>query len=236
MPALVGAGGICAGAGLLSWAAVAPSAQVFGRTVRRTGDDSTIALTFDDGPNPAITPALLDLLDVHDVSATFFQIGIHIRRYPALVREVLRRGHTIGNHTDTHPRLTFLPADHILRELAACAVAFEEATGAVTGWMRPPYGFRGPQLTGALRRLRPSARVVMWSISGRDWRPQPAERVMNRLQRVKGGDIVLLHDGDHRSLEGNRSHTVAALEYWIPRWKQAGLKMLSLDKLSTKES
>jgi peptidoglycan/xylan/chitin deacetylase (PgdA/CDA1 family) len=76
----------------------------------------------------------------------------------------------------------------------------------------------------------------MWSISGRDWRPQPAERVMNRLQRVKGGDIVLLHDGDHRSLEGNRSHTVAALEYWIPRWKQAGLKMLSLDKLSTKES
>jgi peptidoglycan/xylan/chitin deacetylase (PgdA/CDA1 family) len=236
MPALVGAGGLCAGAGLLSWAAVAPSAQVFGRTLRNTGDPSTIALTFDDGPNPSVTPALLDLLDAHNASATFFQIGIHIRRFPALVNEVLRRGHTIGNHTDTHPRLTFLPSDQIQHELAACADAFQSATGATIRWMRPPFGYRGPQLTRALRQHNPSVRVVMWSVSGRDWRPQPAERIMNRLQRVKGGDIVLLHDGDHRSLEGNRSQTVTALEYWLPRWNKAGYKLLSLDKLLERES
>ena len=236
MPALVGAGGLCAGAGLFSWAAVAPSAQVFGRTLRNTGNASTIALTFDDGPNPAVTPALLDLLDAHGASATFFQIGIHIRSFPELVREVLRRGHTIGNHTDTHPRLTFLPSDQIQHELSACAVAFQDATGVATPWMRPPFGFRGPQLTRALRQLNPASRVVMWSISGRDWRTQPAERVINRLQRVKGGDIVLLHDGDHRSQEGNRRHTITALEHWLPRWKDAGYKLLSLDKLPKKES
>jgi peptidoglycan/xylan/chitin deacetylase (PgdA/CDA1 family) len=236
MPALLGAGGLCAGAGLFSWAAVAPSAQVFGRTLRSTGDASTIALTFDDGPNPTVTPALLDLLDAHGASATFFQIGIHIRTFPALVREVLRRGHTIGNHTYTHPRLTFLSPDHIQHELGTCAAALQDVTGAPTPWMRPPFGFRGPQLNRALRQLNPATRVVMWSVSGSDWRPQPAERVMNRLQRVKGGDIVLLHDGDHRLPEADRSHTIVALKYWLPRWQQAGYKLLSLDKLPKKES
>ncbi len=76
----------------------------------------------------------------------------------------------------------------------------------------------------------------MWSASGWDWKPQPPARLINRLRRVKGGDIVLLHDGDHRSPNGDRSHTIAALEYWLPRWKEAGLKLISLDHLTGKSS
>src|ERR1700722_9302310 len=99
LPVLLAAGGACATGAVFSWASVAPSAQLFGPTVRRIKDASTVALTFDDGPNPAITPALLQLLDKHGVHATFFQIGKYVRFHPAIAREVTDRGHTIGNHT-----------------------------------------------------------------------------------------------------------------------------------------
>ncbi len=96
--------------------------------------------------------------------------------------------------------------------------------------MRPPFGFRGPQLDRVIRR-RGDLGVVMWSVWARDWKAQPPEPVIKRLRRVRGGDIVLLHDGDHRVLEGDRRHTVAALEYWLPRWKDAGIRFVSLDEL-----
>src|ERR1700730_3987954 len=105
---LLVSGGACAAGEIFAWAAAAPSAQLFGPTIRHTGDASSIALTFDDGPNPAITPALLDLLDGHNARATFFLIGRHVRASPGLAREIAKRGHTVGNHTDTHPALTFL--------------------------------------------------------------------------------------------------------------------------------
>jgi peptidoglycan/xylan/chitin deacetylase (PgdA/CDA1 family) len=227
---LITAGGGCAAAGTYSWASCVPSAQLFGRTIRRTGNPETVALTFDDGPNPAVTPALLDLLDQHSVRATFFLIGAHVRACPELAREVSSRGHTIGNHTDTHPALPFLSAQKIREELARCDEAIESATGRVPRWMRPPYGFRSPLLNGVVRSRR-GAGVVMWSRLAHDWNPQPAEHVTRRLQHVRGGDIVLLHDGDHRAPGGDRRHTVQALQKWIPRWKDAGLRMVTLDEV-----
>jgi peptidoglycan-N-acetylglucosamine deacetylase len=223
-------GGGCAAAGTYSWASCVPSAQLFGRTVRKTGDPRTIALTFDDGPNPAVTPALLDLLDQHSVRATFFLIGSHVRAYPELAREVSSRGHIVGNHTDTHPALPFLSAQRIREELARCDEAIDSAIGRRPRWMRPPYGFRSPFLNGIVQN-RKGAGVVMWSRLARDWKPQPAEDVTRRLQRVGGGDIVLLHDGDHRVPDGDRRHTVEALRNWIPRWKDAGLLMVTLDEV-----
>jgi peptidoglycan/xylan/chitin deacetylase (PgdA/CDA1 family) len=200
--------------------------------MRHTNDAGTIALTFDDGPNPAATPRILDLLDKHDAVATFFQIGQRVRQFPAICKDILRRGHALGNHTDSHPRLVFLSSETIVQELERCAAAFESATGAGTHWMRPPYGYRGPQLERALRKRKWQIQVVMWSLSGWDWKPQPSERLINRLRRVKGGDIVLLHDGDHRRVDGDRGHTIGALEYWLPRWKEAGLRLTSLDQLA----
>jgi peptidoglycan-N-acetylglucosamine deacetylase len=229
LPALLATAGACSAAGVFSWAAVAPSSQLFGPTIRRTGDGSAMALTFDDGPNPAVTPSLLNLLDRHNVRATFFLIGRHVRAFPAVAKEVAERGHTIGNHTDTHPALTFLSTRRIAEELSRCDDAIEAATGRKPRWMRPPFGFRGPQLGGIVRRR--GAGVVMWSAMAWDWKPQPAEPVIRRLRRARGGDIVLLHDGDHRVLQGDRRHTVAALEHWLPQWQDAGVRLVSLDEI-----
>jgi peptidoglycan-N-acetylglucosamine deacetylase len=231
LPVLLGATGFCAGGGVFSWAAVAPSAQLFGPTIRRTGDPSVIALTFDDGPNPAVTPHLLDLLERHAATSTFFLIGERVRAFPALANEILRRGHTVGNHTDTHRRLVFLSTRGIADQLTRCAEALTNAIGLRTRWMRPPFGYRGPQLESALRKQAPDSRVVMWSASARDWNAQPSRNVVRRLGSVRGGDIVLLHDGDHRNPSAGRTHTLDALEYWLPRWKDGGLRLLGLNDL-----
>jgi len=220
----------CAAAGTLAWAAAAPSSQLFGPTIRHTGDPSTIALTFDDGPNPAVTPSLLKLLAHHSVRSTFFLIGAHVEKARDLAKEIAVQGHTVGNHTQTHPSLIFHSASYISGEIRRCDDAIEAATGKKPRWMRPPFGFRSPLLSGIVRQ-RDGAGVVMWSALAHDWKPQEPEPVIRRLRRVRGGDIVLLHDGDHRILEGDRRHTVAALEYWLPRWKDAGLRFVTLDEI-----
>ncbi|MGB6199426.1 MAG: hypothetical protein WBF35_07755, partial [Candidatus Acidiferrales bacterium] len=93
-----------------------------------------------------------------------------------------------------------------------------------------PYGFRGPQLRGAVRRAG-LAGVAMWSLTCYDWKPQPAARLIARLGRLRGGDIALLHDGDHRALGGDRAHVVTALEYWLPRWRDQGLEFVTIDQV-----
>jgi peptidoglycan/xylan/chitin deacetylase (PgdA/CDA1 family) len=227
---LLAGGGGAAVAGAFAWAAVAPSSQIFGSTVRHTGDASAVALTFDDGPNPAATPPVLDLLARYDAHATFFQIGGRVRAFPVLAKEVARQGHSLGNHTETHPRLTFASPGRIRHELTRCDEALAAAAGQAIHWVRPPYGYRGPQLDPAIRAWNPNARVVMWSRSARDWKASSPERIIRRLHGVRGGDIVLLHDGDHRTPEGDRRHTVAALAYWLPRWKDAGMRFVSMDE------
>jgi len=234
LPALAVAGGLGAATGILAWGAVAPSSQFFGPTITHTGNPSALALTFDDGPNPAVTPALLELLDRYQARATFFLIGRRVRAVPALAQEIAVRGHAIGNHTDTHPALTFCSERRIEEELTRCDRAIEAATACKPCWMRPPFGFRGPQLARVVRR-RGGSQVAMWSAWAHDWKPQPAGPVIQRLRHARGGDIVLLHDGDHRVLEGDRRHTVAALEHWLPRWRDAGLRFVSLDELKEQD-
>jgi peptidoglycan-N-acetylglucosamine deacetylase len=229
-PAWLAAGGVCAAGGIFAWAVVAPSSQIFGPTVRRLSDPSAIALTFDDGPNPAITPKLLDVLDRYEAKASFFLIGRHVRAFPELAKEIAERGHTIGNHTETHSRLTFLSRGRIAEEIDLCDEAIFEAIGRRSGWMRPPYGYRSPLLNGIIQR-RVGGRVVMWTAMAWDWKPQAAERVIKHLRGVRGGDIVLLHDGDHRKASGDRRHTLEAVEYWLPRWKDAGLSCVGLDEI-----
>ncbi len=223
------AGGVCAASGMLAWGAVAPSSQLFGRTVRRLADPSAIAITFDDGPNPSVTPQLLDLLERHKVKATFFLIGKYVRAAPALADEIVERGHAIGNHTETHPRLTFLSSQGIEQELSRCDDAILSATQKKPRWMRPPYGYRSPFLDEIVRS-RGGAGVAMWRVSAADWKTNSPQPLIRRLQRVQGGDVVLLHDGDHRMLEGDRQHVLRALEYWLPRWQDTGMRFANLDE------
>lgn len=230
---IVASGGAAAAAGTIAWGAVAPSSQLFGPTVRRTTDARQVALTFDDGPNPAVTPRLLDLFDRHSVRATFFLIGKFVRACPDLVKEVSARGHAIGNHTETHANLFLQSRTGIRDELARCQEAIAAAVrGEPPRWMRPPYGYRNPMLEGEARRV--GLRVAMWSKICHDWKPQPPQRLIERLASVArtargSGDIVLLHDGDHHALGADREHVVRALEHWLPRWRDAGMEFVTMN-------
>ena len=224
-----------ASAGIAAWGAVVPSSQLFGPTLRHTSASRRIALTFDDGPNPAVTPQLLELLERYSARATFFLIGKFARSCPELVREISARGHLLGNHTDTHPNLFFQSPEGIRRELGRCQDAIASASRLQPpSWMRPPYGYRSPWLRGEIQRAGIRG-VVMWSKICWDWKPQPPTRLIDKLSSVARpgrlhGDIVVLHDGDHRALGGERLHVLAALEHWLPRWRDAGMEFVTIDR------
>jgi peptidoglycan/xylan/chitin deacetylase (PgdA/CDA1 family) len=190
-------------------------------------------------------------------------VGRFARACPELVREIADRGHSIGNHTETHANLAFLPPGRIAQELRACQESIrsalrpsdQDAQDALPILMRPPFGCRGPQLWSAIRRVGLRG-VAMWSLKCYDWKPQPAARLIERLGRVAersrlaaaavtekksdhggegrghhGGQIVLLHDGDARRLGADRRHVLAALEFWLPRWRDAGFEFVTMNSL-----
>jgi peptidoglycan/xylan/chitin deacetylase (PgdA/CDA1 family) len=231
---------IAACAGLVAYGAVYPRAQIFGRTICRTNSARKLAITFDDGPNPAMTPQLLDLLERYDAQATFFVIGRYTRECAELVRETAQRGHLVANHTLTHPNLFWRTPAAICGEMRQTQDAIAAATGSETKWFRPPYGFRNPWVVKTAAQL--GMRTVMWSMIPGDWTPQPAERLIGKLRRVgehaqknialasAAGDILCLHDGGHRALNADRTHTLKALAYWLPRWREAGLEFVTIEE------
>ena len=228
-------------AGLVAYGAVHPRSQLFGPTIRYAASPKQLAITFDDGPNPAITPRLLDLLERHEARATFFLIGKFVRENGGLVREIAARGHAIGNHTETHPNLFWLGAARLREELARCQEAISSATGQAPAMMRPPYGIRNPLVASAARAAGIGS-VVMWTLIPGDWLPKPSEWLIERMRPVAaraeqarrgapaqpGGDILCLHDGDHSRPNGDRERTLASLEYWLPRWSDLGLEFVTI--------
>ena len=226
-----------AGVGLALWGAASPASQLFGPTLRRLpagGAPNRIALTFDDGPNPAITPKLLALLERYNARATFFVVGKFVRSCPEIIREIDARGHLLANHTDTHPHLALHSGSQNKIELQRCEDSVAEALAAGSGhaklmkWMRPPFGFRGPQLYGAMREVGING-VAMWSKLCYDWKPQPGENIVRRLAKVGAGDIVLMHDGDFQALNADRQHVLFGLEHWLPRWRDAGMEFVTIE-------
>jgi peptidoglycan/xylan/chitin deacetylase (PgdA/CDA1 family) len=237
--------GIAAGlAGVTAYGAVDPRAQLFGHTTWHTDKPQKLAITFDDGPNPAITPKLLDLLDRHKAKATFFVVGKYVREAPSLAKEIAVRGHLVGNHTESHPNLFFCGPAETRSELLRCSEAIGNATWEEPKWFRPPFGFRSPWLGSIALQYR--MRMVMWTLIPGDWLVKPAEWLIRRMQPVaahvqveKGrqpaeGDILCLHDGDYARPNGDRTHTLAALEYWLPRWRDLGLEFVTIGQSSGK--
>ncbi|HTY93506.1 MAG TPA: polysaccharide deacetylase family protein [Steroidobacteraceae bacterium] len=157
--------------------------------------DDRVALTIDDGPDPAVTPAVLDLLASHGAHATFFCIGERVARHPELARRITREGHEIGNHT-AHHRHTFAlsgPAS-IHREIAAAQASILTACQVAPRYFRAPAGLRNPFLQPALSELR--LELASWTRRGFDTVNANGEVVLRRLTRnLEGGDILLLHDG-----------------------------------------
>ncbi|MDP9038116.1 MAG: polysaccharide deacetylase family protein [Acidobacteriota bacterium] len=203
------------GAGVLAYASQWPASQLFGRTLIAGGDGREIALTYDDGPNPAATPLLLEVLARDNVRATFFMIGDFVRREPGLARDVAGAGHLIANHTLSHPRLSTLSAPRVREELAGCSAVLEDVLGVAVRFFRPPFGARRPYVLRAAREL--GLTPVMWNVTGFDWEPIGEERIFSNLARAitrnqcRGvGSNLLLHDGGHVDLNAPRRATVEA--------------------------
>jgi peptidoglycan-N-acetylglucosamine deacetylase len=231
MMELIGAGTVAAAgvSGLAGYAVRGRSSSFFGPSVYH-GDRSraALALTFDDGPSES-TPALLEILAAHRVRATFFMCGRHVRRFPAVAREVLKGGHEIGNHTDTHPHLTFKPPEFIYREMALAQETIHEHTGATPRFFRAPYGVRWFGLRRSQERLRLTG--VMWTVIGRDW-ILPADGIFRRLMRgASNGGILCLHDGRAMQPAPDIRATLEAVERAIPGLKDQGFQFQTASEM-----
>jgi len=201
---------------------LAPTGQWYGRTFTGLARGTKqLALTYDDGPNDPHTLRLLDVLAKHDVRATFFLIGRYVRQRPEIVREIAAAGHVVGNHTFTHPLLIFKSESEIRRELSDCHAALEHAAGNHSNLFRPPFGGRRPAVLRIAREL--GLEPIMWSVTGYDWNGPPAAEIENKVAgQIRGGDVILLHDGGHKQMGADRSQTVAATDSLIPRYKTEG--------------
>lgn len=154
-----------------------------------------VALTFDDGPDPVVTPKVLDLLDQYGAKASFFCIGNKVFAYPELTREIIRRGHSVENHTNSHPHaFPFFGPKALQLEIDTAQTAILATTGVAPIFFRAPMGFRNPFLAPMVERA--GLRYTNWTRRGFDTFAKSAEPVWQRLQRgLTAGDILLLHDG-----------------------------------------
>lgn len=215
---------------------MAPSGQWYGRTFTgRSGAGSSLgskqlALTYDDGPNDPHTLQLLEVLARHSVRATFFLIGRYARERPDLAREIASAGHVIGNHTFTHPLMTFQSEAEIRKQLLDCRAALQDAIGEHSDLFRPPFGGRRPAVLRVAREL--GMEPVMWNITGYDWNAPPAAQIEATVaKQIRGGDVVLLHDGGHRHMGADRSQTVIATEHLIARFKREGREFVTIPEM-----
>ncbi len=231
---------LTATAGTLTYAALSAESQLFGPTLIAPGRPNEIALTYDDGPNPAATPHLLEVLARHEVHATFFLIGNFVRQCPTLVREIAAAGHLIGNHTMTHPWLPFHSAARIRRELTDCNAALEDTLGAPVRYLRPPHGARRPYVLRTAREL--NLIPVQWNIIAGDWKPIDAATIASRVstgitrnQRRNRASNIVLHDGGSLALDAPRTPTVEATNRLLEHYKNTGAKFVTIESWATAE-
>jgi len=213
----------------MTYAVRAPSSAFFGPSVYR-GDRKrpVLALTFDDGPSES-TPALLEILEANQVPATFFMCGQNVRRWPGIARAVADRGHELGNHTDTHPRLDFHASDFIFHEIAMAQETILTTTGFTPRLFRAPFGVRWFGLRRAQRHL--NLLGVMWTIIGKDWKwpaPQIGRLIMDR---AVNGAIICLHDGRRVEQAPNVRATIDAVRFVIPALKERGFQFETVSQI-----
>jgi peptidoglycan/xylan/chitin deacetylase (PgdA/CDA1 family) len=229
-PALAGAVPAAAAAAA-GYQSMAPTAQWYGRTFTGLPRGSRqIALTYDDGPNDPHTPRLLDVLAKHNVHATFFLIGHYVQQQPQIVRAIVQAGHAVGNHTFTHPLLIFKSEAGIRQELTQCRDALQHAIGEPFNLFRPPFGGRRPAVFRIAREL--GLESVMWNVTGYDWNAPPAEVIERKVaKQIRGGDVILLHDGGHKQMGADRSQTVIATDRLISRYKAEGYEFATIPQM-----
>lgn len=219
---LAGIGVLALSHALLLYPTLRPNVQWFGPVVTRFATDHQEAwLTIDDGPTED-TNAVLDLFDAHDVRATFFVKGVLAEQHPQLVRAILDRGHSLANHSHTHPSGSFwcsMPR-RVAAEIDDCNRALTAATGTTPTWFRAPVGHKNPSVHPALSRR--GMRLIGWTARGFDAVLSDPEQVVARiLPKVEPGAIIVLHQG--------REHSLRVLEHVIVALKERGYSFVIPD-------
>ncbi|MGH2855055.1 MAG: polysaccharide deacetylase family protein [Solirubrobacteraceae bacterium] len=205
------------------WGALRGPLGIEDRAAAGTG----YALTFDDGPHPQGTPAVLEVLAATGVRATFFLVGEQVRRDPALAREIVAAGHGIGLHCDRHRNLLRLAPWQVRADIARAQAVIEEATGQAIGLYRPPYGVLNASALRIARRH--DWRTLLWSHWGKDWQAQAtAESIAALVTGGAGaGAVLLLHDADDYSAPGSWRRTAAALPRVLETLAGRGLQAVA---------
>lgn len=229
-----GAAGLGLVAGGVLYASVWPTSQIFGRTLIAGDDPNQIALTFDDGPNDAATPQLLEVLARHQARATFFAMGSFARQRPEIVQAVAAAGHLLCNHTMSHPKLSMEPAARVRQELMDCSAVLEDLTGVAVRFFRPPFGARRPVVLRIAREL--GLTPVLWNVTGYDWNPIGVDGILAKLDagvarnRARGrSSNLLLHDGGHRGMGASRMDTVRAVDRLLTAHAGTATRFVTVD-------
>jgi peptidoglycan/xylan/chitin deacetylase (PgdA/CDA1 family) len=220
------AAGVGLAAGGCAYAALWPGSRLFGRALIAPARSGELALTFDDGPNPAWTPRLLEILARRQVRATFFIVGSRAENEPDLVRQIVAAGHLIGNHSWSHRNLALAPARRIKEELLHASRTLEQIAGSPVRCFRPPFGARRPAVLRIARDL--GLHPVLWNAMTSDWKNPSAEAIARQLaakiDRLEGRGLaanIVLHDGSHLDPAANRGPSVAAAAQLIARYQES---------------
>ena len=232
LPILIGTAAVATWAGFHTmW----PTSQVYGRTfVGLRPGSRLLALTYDDGPNDPYTGQLMEVLERHGAKATFFLLGRFVEERPDIARALVAAGHAIGNHSWDHPNLIFASAAETIRQIARTQQAIIDATGVEPVLFRPPFGGRRP---GSLRIARSlGLEPVMWNVSCYDWKPISAEEIASRAERqIRGGNVILLHDGEFHRIGVDRRRSIEATERILARYKGEGYEFVTVPEMLEKQ-
>jgi peptidoglycan/xylan/chitin deacetylase (PgdA/CDA1 family) len=190
-----------------------------GEIRRVSGAEGCVALTFDDGPHPTLTPRLLTLLAEENVPATFFLVGQRAQEWPSVVQAISAAGHEIGNHSWNHPNLTQLDNAAIARQLAMTDAVIMAATGHAPDIVRLPYDAGSPRVLGLIDRP-----VIFWDIDTLDWKAGSVDEIVDSaVRRARSGSIVLMHDIHAR--------TVSAVRGVIDGLRARGFEFVTVSEL-----
>jgi len=185
--------------------------------------DKEIAITFDDGPNKEFTPKVLDLLKKYNAKATFFLIGNQIEKNQEIVSEILRGGHSIGNHTFSHTNnFGFLKTDKVISDLKKNTALVERLFQVKMNLFRPAFGVTNPRIRKAVKKL--NLQVFGWSVRSLDTTKDSKDKILARITKtLKKGDVVLLHDTSQKSVE--------VLEQFLVFLEKKKLQSVTIDQL-----
>jgi len=225
-------------AGLATWAGfhtMWPTSQVYGQAFTGLPPGSPLlALTYDDGPNDPYTWRMMEVLDRHGVKATFFLLGQFVQQKPEIARALVSARHAIGIHTWDHPNLIFASAAEVRRQLQQTQQAILDATGVDAKIFRPPFGGRRPASLRAARAL--GLQPVMWNVTCQDWKAKSAGEIVTRAERqIRGGNVILLHDGEYHRIGVDRSRSVEASERILSRYQPEGYEFVTIPQMISQQ-